>query len=115
MGPVPTYEAHPPLYYTLLKFWSMLAGTSEAGLRSMSAVAGVLTVYLAFVAGRLALDEQKDAWIALGAAAIIALHPVQIHFSQEARAYQILALGFAMSLLALLWWLKHPEALAAGP
>ena len=42
----------------------------------MSAVAGVLNVYLAFAIGRLALDEQKGAWIALGAAAIIALHPV---------------------------------------
>ncbi|MDH5478300.1 MAG: hypothetical protein OEY50_08205, partial [Nitrospinota bacterium] len=39
-GQVPAYETHPPFYYTLLKGWTILFGTSEASLRSLSAVAG---------------------------------------------------------------------------
>jgi mannosyltransferase len=38
----PLYETHPPLYYTLLKGWSALAGCSEAGLRSLSVLASAL-------------------------------------------------------------------------
>lgn len=114
-GSVPTYEPHPPLYYTLLKSWSMLAGTSEAGLRSLSALAGVGTVFLAFVAGRIALEDEKGAWVALCGAAIVALHPVQIHFSNEARSYALQVFGVAMSLVAVCWWVKNPEALAVAP
>jgi mannosyltransferase len=114
-GVVPTYEPHPPMYYTLLKFWSMLAGTSETGLRLLSTVAGVVTVYFAFVLGRLALEDEKGTWIALCGAAIVALHPTQIHFSQEARAYALQTLGVVMTLVASCWWLKNPAALAVTP
>jgi uncharacterized membrane protein len=113
-GEVPSYEPHPPLYYTLLKFWTMLTGTSEMGLRSLSAVANVITVYLAVVAGRLLLGERAT-WIALCGAAIFAFHPIQIHFSQEARSYAVQSLGVAMSLVAICWWLKNPAALAVAP
>ena len=103
------------MYYTLLKFWSMVAGTSEAGLRSLSAVAGVVTVYLVFVIGRLALEDGKGTWIALCGAAIIALHPIQIHFSQEARAYALQTLGVAMSSVASCWWLGESGSACRPP
>ena len=41
---VPTYETHPPSYYTLLKLWAMLFGNSELGLRSLSLVASLSTI-----------------------------------------------------------------------
>ena len=39
-------DIHPPLYYLLLKGWVGLFGASEAGLRSLSVVAGIATVWL---------------------------------------------------------------------
>ena len=35
---------HPPLYFALLRGWTSCFGDSEWGLRSLSAVAGVLTI-----------------------------------------------------------------------
>ena len=39
-------EPNPPLYYTLLKLWILFFGESEAALRSLSAVIGILTIPL---------------------------------------------------------------------
>jgi hypothetical protein len=112
---LPDFEAHPPLYYTLLKWWAVAGGTSEAALRSLSAVAGTITVYFVFVIGRFAIADERSAQLGLCAAAIVALHPVQIYFSQEARPYAIQTLGVAMALAALAWWLRNPAGLTVSP
>ena len=39
-------ETTPPLYYTLLKGWTAVFGTSEAGLRGLSAVLSAATIPL---------------------------------------------------------------------
>jgi 4-amino-4-deoxy-L-arabinose transferase-like glycosyltransferase len=49
---VPFYEPHPPVYYTLLKLWTMVFGHSELGLRSLSLVASMATILAVAVAGR---------------------------------------------------------------
>src|SRR5437868_14335284 len=41
---VPTYEAHPPLFYSVLKLWRGVAGESDAALRSFSVLLGTVTV-----------------------------------------------------------------------
>jgi mannosyltransferase len=109
---VPTYEPHPPLYYTFLKASMWLIGESEVALRVLSTCAGVLTVVLVYCIGRTALGPKDGRWVGVVSAAIIALHPIQIYYSQETRAYALLTLAAAMVLLALVWWLRHPEALA---
>ena len=43
----PGGEAQPPLYFVLAWFWARVFGTDEFGLRSLSAVCGVLTVPVA--------------------------------------------------------------------
>ncbi len=43
-------ESTPPLYYVLAWLWSQLFGTGEVGLRSLSALIGVATVPVAYVA-----------------------------------------------------------------
>src|SRR3954453_15152605 len=42
-------EATPPLYYALAWFWTQMTGPGEWGLRSLSALAGVLTVPVAYL------------------------------------------------------------------
>ncbi|MEJ2211273.1 MAG: glycosyltransferase family 39 protein [Anaerolineae bacterium] len=46
-------DIHPPLYYWLLAGWTRLAGTSELGVRSLSALLGLLLVALTYPLGRL--------------------------------------------------------------
>ena len=83
-----TSEPNPPLYFCLLRSWSLLLGNSEVALRSLSALAGVIYVPIVYLLGREILSRR----IALLAAAISATSPFLIWFSQEARAFSLVAL-----------------------
>lgn len=97
-------DVHPPLYALLLRFWIRIVGTSEAGLRSFSAVLGVLAV---LAAHRLAL-RLFDRRTALATAVLIALNTFQLHYSQEARSYSLLAAETALSFLFFLDVIQRP-------
>ncbi|MFC2023772.1 glycosyltransferase family 39 protein, partial [Chloroflexota bacterium] len=90
-------DIHPPLYYWLLSGWVRMLGTSEAAVRSFSALLGVLLVAVTFALGH----RLAGRGVALLAALLSAIHPFQIYYSQEARMYILLALLTAMSALAL--------------
>lgn len=88
-------ESAPPLYYALAWFWTQVTGTGEWGLRSLSAVAGVATVPVAYLLGQ----ELRGRRAGLMAAALVAVNPMLLWYSQEARAYALLILLCAISLL----------------
>jgi mannosyltransferase len=88
-------ESAPPLYYALAWFWTQLTGTGEVGLRSLSALAGVLTIPVAYFVGR----ELRGKRAGLLAAALVAVNPMLVWYSQEARSYALLTLFCALSLL----------------
>ncbi|HEY5977805.1 MAG TPA: glycosyltransferase family 39 protein [Solirubrobacterales bacterium] len=81
-------ESAPPLYYALAWLWTQLTGTGEYGLRSLSAIAGVATVPVAYLFGR-ALRGRRAG---IAAAALVAVNPMMLWYSQEARAYALLVL-----------------------
>lgn len=88
-------EVTPPLYYIIAWAWTHLAGTSEFLLRLPSAVAGVATVPVAYLTGKRLLSARAG----LIAAALTALSPLYVWYSQEARAYSLFALASAVSFL----------------
>lgn len=88
-------ESAPPLYYALAWIWTQVFGTGEIGLRSLSAAAGVATIPVAYFIGR----ELRGARTGLLAAALVAVNPMLVWYSQEARAYALLGLFCALSLL----------------
>lgn len=88
-------ESAPPLYYALAWIWTQFAGTGEWGLRSLSAAAGVATIPVAYLVGR----ELRGARAGVVAAALVAVNPMLLWYSQEARAYALLGLFCALSLL----------------
>lgn len=99
-------DIHPPGYYWLLKLWTMLFGASAVGMRSFSALAGLLLVYLIYRLGLLLQEHQRDLPIAaLLAAFLAAVNPFLIYYSQEARMYLWLTLASAALCWALLAWL----------
>jgi hypothetical protein len=79
-------ESTPPLYYSLAWLWAKLFGTTEVGLRSLSAVLGVGTVPVAYLAARELVSRRA----ALMAATLVAVSPVLVWFSAEARSYALL-------------------------
>lgn len=89
---------NPPLYYVLLHFWTRLFGASETGLRSLSIVPSLLSVWLVFRLAR-ALLSPAIAW---GASFYQAISTFQIYYAQEARCYSLLTFVILLSTL-LLW------------
>jgi 4-amino-4-deoxy-L-arabinose transferase-like glycosyltransferase len=90
-------ESTPPAYYIVAWLWSRAFGSGEVGLRSLSALAGTLTVPLIYAATARIADRRA----ALAAAALAAFSPLLIWYSQEARSYALLVLLCTAALWAL--------------
>jgi mannosyltransferase len=97
LGTLPHTESTPPLYYMLAWIWSRMFGTGEIGLRSLSAAIGTATVPATFAAARAFVSRRS----AVVAAALVAVSPFLVWYSQEARAYALLVLLGAFSLVPL--------------
>jgi hypothetical protein len=91
-------ESAPPLYYVLAWLWTQLTGSGEFGLRSLSAAAGVATIPVAYLLGA----ELRGRRTGIAAAALVAVNPMLLWYSQEARAYALFVLLTALSLLYFL-------------
>ncbi len=94
-GVVP--DIHPPGYQIFMFFVQRTAGNSPTALRFPSAVAGILTIPLIFLIGRRLFNSSTG----LAASAFLAVSPVHIWLSQEARPYTIMMLLTAVSVLLL--------------
>ena len=106
IGKVPGSESTPPLYYVLAWLWTRVFGISEVGLRSLSALIGTATVPVAYLAVRTLTPRRSPA---LATAALAAVSPVLVWYSQEARAYVLLVLMGALSFLFFLRALRGRE------
>jgi mannosyltransferase len=89
------YSLHPPAYYLLLHFWQTVAGSSDLALRLPSALMGILSVAVMYLLGRLLFGSRAGVW----AAAVTALMPFHLYYSQEMRMYSQV---FLLACLALL-------------
>jgi hypothetical protein len=102
-------ETHPPLYYTLLKAWRSVFGSSNAALRFPSALASIATVAAIYAAGRaIGGAGSRGLHYALVAGLLAALWRMQIEFAQEARAYAFWSLGVSLILAGALPVLMRP-------
>src|SRR4051812_46831077 len=106
------HESTPPLYYVLAWMWCKAFGTGEVGLRSLSAVFGTASIPVFYAAARELVSRE----VGLAVAVLAAFNPLLVWYSQEGRAYALLALLGGLSLLffaralqkgkgrALAWW-----------
>lgn len=78
------YALYMGLYYALLHFWTRF-GQSEFWLRLPSALFGVATVPLLYALGSRLFGKRTG----LAAAFLLAVQPVQVAYSQEARSYAL--------------------------
>jgi hypothetical protein len=81
-------DGSPPFYYLLLHGWMRVIGRSEVQTHALSLVFALLTVPVAFWAGR-SLFGRRAGWIA---AALAATAPYLTEYSHETRMYTLVAL-----------------------
>jgi hypothetical protein len=93
---LPHSEATPPLWYVLEWAWVRIFGTTEVGLRSLSALVGTLLIPLSYEVARVFLQRQAPA---IAVAAFVAVSPIMVWYSQEARSYELYVFLAASSLL----------------
>lgn len=79
-----TRDNHPPLYYFIIKASIELFGISDISVRVPGVVLGVLAVYLTYALAKM-IDDKKSLW----ASFIVAISPIMIYYSQEARMYML--------------------------
>jgi len=100
-------DAHPPLYYALLKIWGSAFGFSEFALRSLSA----LLLSGAVVTGLAMLRRFFSRKVALLALPFILFAPFLIRYGYEVRMYSLaMLIGVAATYVMVLayekktWW-----------
>ena len=98
---------NPPLYWMLAKAWSSLFGTSEVAFRSFSVLCGTLSIpVMAWVGMRL-----FNPAIGLIAAGLLAISPLAVELSNEARTYASQGLFVLLATALLLRWLQTRKVL----
>lgn len=96
-----TTDIHPPGYYALLSGWTGVFGRSEAALRGLSALCGVLLIGVVYRLGQRLFDTHTG----LLAALLVAIDPFHVYYGQETRMYALLALLGGLALWLFVRWL----------
>lgn len=89
------HSLQPPGFYLLLHFWRRLVGDSETALRMLPVLFGILGVAAMFRLGTELFGRGAGLW----AAALTAIMPFHLYYSQEIRSYSLLFLLAALALL----------------
>ncbi len=103
-------ENTPPLWYLLAWIDVRLLGDGALALRLPSALAGIATVPLVWAIGS-ALSGRRAALIG---AAIVAVNPLFVWYSQEARAYGLFVFFAALAMLCFVRLLRAPSGARAA-
>ncbi|MFM9381818.1 hypothetical protein [Pseudomonas sp. UV AK001] len=97
-------DVHPPLYYVLLHYWVLLWGEGALPARALSALVDVGTVLLCIKLMSL-IATRRATWMA---AVLLALLPISVRYSQEARMYTLLGFWLMGATVALVCWCNSP-------
>jgi uncharacterized membrane protein len=90
-------DIHPLGYYTSLWLWMKLFGGSLVAARSLSILAGLVSVYLIYL---IALEWTSDMGTASLSMLFASLAPFQVHYAQEIRMYAFLAMWLLLATYA---------------
>lgn len=91
-------DNHPPLYYLLLKFFSLFFGYSAFSLRLLSILSGLGIIYFGYKIGS-KFTKINPVLLSL----LLATSPILIYYSQEARMYILAAFFAVLAVYAFLY------------
>ena len=86
-------DFHPPLFYLLLKAWSLIFGTGVFGLRLFSVTVSVLAGLFVYKTAKLLFGSKSTLW----SAALFLFNPLFVYYSQELRMYSLVTLFLTIS------------------
>lgn len=87
-------DFHPPGYFILIWFWGRLGNFSEVWMRIPSVLFGVLTIYVVYLIGKKLTSKRFGMVTAL----LLAVNPLHIYYSQEARMYSLATLAVSVNM-----------------
>ncbi|MFP9115057.1 glycosyltransferase family 39 protein [Flavobacterium sp. RHBU_3] len=105
LNAIETTEGFPYLYYFFLRAFYTVAGYSAAVARIPSAIAGVLAIYVIYLLVKEIYNKQAG----IIAALLLAINEFGIHYSQEARSYNLYLLATLFSFYRLSIFIKKPD------
>lgn len=97
-------DVHPALYYILLHYFLMLPGQPELVARLLSAILGVISVPLIYIAG---VKMFRDKRVGLIAAFLLSISFTSITYSQETRMYPLVIFLSILEIASLYLALKE--------
>ena len=113
-------DAHPPLFYLILKAWGSVFGWTELSLRMLSALLSMATVGVMAVLLRKLFTPR----VALVTLPFLVLAPFWLRYGYEIRMYALAGLIGALASLVLFravetrgdrrWWVLYAVLVAAG-
>lgn len=96
------YDFHPPGYFVIIWLWTKLFGYSEIAVRLPSVIFGVLTVLIIYQIGK----KLYSKFMGLLAALLLAINPLHIYYSQEARMYSFATFAVCLNMFFFLDFFK---------
>ena len=112
-------DAHPPLYYLLLRGWGLMFGFEESTLRLLSAIFAGITVWLGLMLTRRLMGFRA----AIFAVPVVVFSPFLLRYGYELRMYSLAAMiGVAATYALVLawqtratkWWAAYAVLVALG-
>lgn len=112
-------DAHPPLYYLLLKGWIGVFGLSDLSLRASSALFGALAI----VATALLLRKLFTTKVAIISLPFLTLAPFMLRYDYEIRMYALVVVIGVVATFALVkartssrtaWWIIYSGLVVVG-
>lgn len=100
-----TADFHPPGWFAILWIWGKLFGYSEATVRMPSVIFGVLSIYIIYLIGKKLVSRNLGLLTAL----LLAINPLHIYYSQEARMYALATLAVAINIFLLVKMVRREK------
>lgn len=106
---VPKFETHPPFYYSILKLWRGVAGSSEFDLRLLSVIVNVLTIPLIYISARICGGEKHGRNMGALASFLFACSLFQLRYAQETRPYAFYTFAMALMVASCCYLIANPR------
>lgn len=95
-------DFHPPGFFIILWLWTKLFGIGEIFVRMPSVIFGVITIYIVYLLG-IKIHSKS---LGLLSALLLAINPLHIFYSQEARMYALATLAVSLNMLLFIATVK---------
>ena len=95
-------DFHPPGFFIILWFWTKLFGINEIAVRIPSVIFGVSAVYITYLIGKKLYSKN----LGIIGSLLLAVNPLHIYYSQDARMYSLATLAVAVNILLFIKLLK---------